>query len=271
VTITKTIKMRLAMREVLSWEFTKPQGAVPQYFNWSDLGATASSRLYQIPVIGVDMYGSLAAFAPISKTSQFQQLMFAGSTGLGLAKNIDIPVKGDYHMNLNIRYDFGFRKNFHRYVTPLIEANTATPGQMPLAIKSTTDPFIDGNLTRGAATNVSHTMTNGLTVAFTPHDFVTLTYFTSITNGFKYALQGTATVDQFTSPNAKIGPGRTDSIISYIDLTISPVAWMWISTGIYTAQPIFAPDNKTVMNFIWNAGSAANNYSQIYLQVGGQI
>ncbi|MCC6810094.1 MAG: hypothetical protein IT381_21875 [Deltaproteobacteria bacterium] len=266
--LTKELKLRVTLRESFSWEFTKPDNA--QYFTWSDLTVGASSRLYQIPVIGVDIFASLNMVAPISRESRFATLATSLSSGLGLAKNWDIPVKGDWHMGINLRYDLGFRKNFHTSVMPLITSDAREDG-LPLAIRASTDPYIPGSLTRGGGINVSHTLSNALTLSWSIHDMVSLSFFASVTNGWKYAGQGQLVQDEFTSSYARLGPGRTESMRTNIDLTIQPWSWLSFSVGIFTAQPIFAPDNKTFNNPIWNSQSAANNYSSIYLSLGGQI
>jgi outer membrane biosynthesis protein TonB len=269
-TLSQKMRLRVSVRETFDWEFTRVDNNSARYFNWSDISVNASSRLVQIPVVGIDVFAALRMPIPISLESQHQTLVTALAPAVGLAKNFDIPVKGDYHMNLNIRYDLGFRKNFHRFVTPLVSAESNN-GSAPLAIRSGTDPFIDGNLTRGGATNVSHTVSNAVTISFTPQDLVTLSVFAQLVNGFKYAGQEQLVADEFTSPNARLGAGRLETIRSNIDLTISPTSYLWISAGIFTAQPVFAPDNKTINNPFWNQQSAANNYSQLYLSIGGQI
>ena len=269
-TLSEKIRLRVSVRETFDWEFTRVDNNSARYFTWSDVSVNASSRLVQIPVVGIDVFAALRMPIPISLESQYQTLVTALAPGLGLAKNIDIPVKGDYHMNLNIRYDLGFRKNFHRYTSPLVSTKTGNDS-LPLAIRSSTDPFIETDLARGGATNVSHTVSNALTISFTPQDMVTLSVFAQLVNGFKYAGQEQLVADQYTNPNARLGPGRLETIRSNIDLTISPTSYLWISAGIFTAQPVFAPDNKTINNPFWNQQSAANNYSQLYLSIGGQI
>jgi hypothetical protein len=260
--LPKGLRVRAGVRESLSLEYTPPDEPTGRRVDYSDLLLGASARLYKIPKIDVDLWGSYRMPIPISLDSIQAGLITAIITGAGASRNFEWTVKGDWRMSLTVRYDFVFRKNFNRFNVPVYQSSNDP--YAPTLIARSDDTIVQGGVGRGGA-NTNMTLTNGLTVSWTPWDFLSVTLFASITNGFRYAI--TDTPDFYTPPYATAGPGRFDLVRTNVDFTFTLMPQLLLSAGLFTAQPPFAPDNKTLYNPWLNTQSAANNYSQLYVSL----
>jgi hypothetical protein len=257
--VTNTFRMRVSARESLRLEYTPPDDPSGRRFDWSDLLLGASARLYKIPKIDVDLWGSYRMPIPLSLDSIQAGLITGIITGAGASRNFDWAVKGDWRMSLTVRYDFVFRKNFNRFNVPIYRA-TNDPYAPTLHTRAS-DSLIDGGIARGAA-NTRFSFTNALTVSWTPWEIVSVSVFASIANAFRYPI--TDQPDFYTPPDAIAGPGRFDMVRTNIDVTVSVLPQLMLSAGVFNAAPPFAPDNRTLYNPFVNTQSAANNYTQLY-------
>ena len=74
-----------------------------------------------------------------------------------------------------------------------------------------------------------------------------------------------------STSNAKVGAGRVDELRTNFDVTFNVLPYLLLSTGIFTVQPPFSPDNRRVNNPFINTDAAASNYSTFYASVTGII
>ncbi|MCC6808880.1 MAG: hypothetical protein IT381_15745 [Deltaproteobacteria bacterium] len=255
-------RVRLSARESFTVEYTPADNPTGRQVDYSDLLLGASARLYKIPTIDVDMWGSFRLPLPISLDSVQATLVTALIPGLGLSKSFEWGVSAAWRMSLNIRYDFVFRKNFHRFNMPIQRAS-ADP-YAPTVYTRTTDTLVDGGVGRGGS-NTDFSISNALTVSFSPWDIVSLSFFIGIGNTFRYPI--TSTRDFYTPEDAVVGAGRSDTVRSNIDVTITLLPQLLISAGVFTAAPPFAPDNRTLYAPFIIPQSAANNYTQLYVSL----
>lgn len=262
VNVTKQLRIRLSARESLSLEYTPPDEPTGRRFDWSDLLVGASARLYKIPKADIDLWGSYRMPIPISMDSIQASLVTAIITGVGASRNFEWQVRPGWRMSLTVRYDFVFRKNFNRFNVPVYRASDNP--YAPTLHTRANDTLIDGGVGRGAA-NTDFSFSNGLTVSWTPWDIVSLSLFASIGNTFRYPI--TDVRDAYTPAQAYAGAGRIDVVRTNIDVTFNLTQQLLLSTGVFTASPPFAPDNKTLYPPFVNAVSAASNFTQIYLSL----
>lgn len=271
-----TFAVRLSARQSLAWEFTKPDNNSSRAFEYSDTLLGGSALIYRIPKVDIALWGAFRMPVPISRQSQTATLVTAVLPSIGASRNWSWNVSETWSMNLNLRYDFGMRKNFNRSTVPGY-ANSADPskntsgdvGDAPTVLTRSTDPVTNGTLFRGAA-NTDFSMSHSAQVSFTPHDLVTVSAWLLITNATRYGIAPNQ-ADQFTSINARPGAGRVDEMRTNLDVTFNVLPYFFVSTGIFTVQPPFRPDNRGLNNPVINVDSAASNFSTIYLQLTGMI
>lgn len=274
VRFAPSFAVRLSARQFLDWEFTKADNNSGRQFNYTDTLLGGSALLYKIPTAEVMLWGAFRMPVPISRQSQAATLITAVQPSVGASRSFDFAVTDAWHMSLNVRYDFGMRKNFHRSTVPGF-ANSNDPskntsgavGLAPTVLARSDDPVIDGTLFRGGA-NTDFSMFNSAQVAFTPHELVTLSLWLQITNGFRYPISGP---DEFVAGNARAGAGRVDEMRTNIDVTFNVLPYFFVSTGVFTVQPPFTPDNRSLNNPVINTDSAASNLSQFYVALTGMI
>ncbi len=259
--VSRDFRMRISARESISLEFTPPDDPNGRRFDWSDLLLGASARLYKLPVIDVDLWGSFRLPIPLSLQSIQAGLVTALVPGVGASRNFEWAVSSTWRMSLTVRYDFVFRKNFHVNNVPVYRA--IEDPYAPTLITRANDNLTDGGIGRGGA-STSFTFSNAITVSFNPWDFVSLSLFASIGNGFRYPI--TETADFYTSSFATPGAGRFDTVRTNIDLTFIIMPQIMLSAGVFNSAPPFAPDNRTVYNPFVNP-SLANNYTQLYVSL----
>ncbi len=259
--LSRDFRVRVSARESLSLEFTPPDDPNGRRFEWSDLLLGASARLYKIPVIDVDLWASFRFPIPLSMQSIQAGLVTAVVPGVGASHNFDWAVNSTWRMSLTVRYDFVFRKNFHVNNVPVYR--TVDDPYAPTLITRANDTLTDGGIGRGVA-STSFTFSNAITVSFNPWDFVSLSLFASIGNGFKYPI--TEAADFYTSSFATPGAGRFDTVRTNIDLTFIIMPQIMLSAGVFNSAPPFAPDNRTVYNPFVNP-SLANNFTQVYVSL----
>jgi len=264
-------KLNLSVRQFATWEFTKVDNNSGHYFDLYDTGLGLGTKLVTIPGAGIDVTTSLGVSLPISATSRHAGLIMGLSGSIGLKRAFKWEVRPNWHMGLIASYGFLAKKNFHKSIVTVQQNQDVPTGagtKTPTLLTRADDPIVNGGLSAGYALT-SHTISNSFNLTYSPHDIVALTFTYSIANGFKYPLVNK--VDDLTSQFAKVGPGRFDEERGIIDLTVDVTDYLSLSAGIFTAQPPFAPDNKTRYFPFFNAASAANNYTSFYLAVGGTI
>ncbi len=265
--LPRDYKIRFSARESLDFEFTKPDNPSNRYFNWSDITLGASGRIYHFARTEIDLWSAVRMTLPVSAQSQQAGLITALIPSVGASRNFEWTVRGGHPMSFFVRYDFGVRKNFDRTNVPTYstDPNTAV---VPTIVMRSSDAYADGGLAHGNA-SVDFSLSNALLLSFTPHPLIVISAYAGIANAFKYAVA--SSVDAFTSPYAKAGAGRADEMRTNIDITINLPSHLFLGAGIFTVEPVFAPNNHSLYDPLFNTDSAASNYTTFYLSFAGQI
>ncbi len=255
-------RLRLSARGLVSWEYTPPNNPSGRRVDWWDLLIGASTRVYQIPKIDVDLWASYRMVAPISLPSIQAGLVTAALPGLGASRNFAVRVSPGWTMSFTLRYDFIFRKNFNLTTVPVYPVD---PGARDaLVITRAEDVLVSGGQARGFP-STSYIFTNALTFSWSPIEVLSLSAFVALSNAFHYSVADYR--DVYTSPYAIPGPGRSDLLRTNIDLTWTVLPMLLLSGGVFTVQPPFRPDNRAIYNPFFNVEAAGMNYTTLYLSV----
>lgn len=254
------VRIRASARGFVNWEYTTPDNNVGRRFDWGDVLLGASARVWRIPVVDVDVFTSFRMPIPLSRLSLANNLVTAVLPGLGAAHNFQWTVREGWSMTLTLRYDLSFRKNFNTTAIRTLD-RAPPPAGPPTVLVRGSD--IAGNELAMGFPSLDYAFSNGLTVSWSPIESLSLTLFGAITNSVNYPLVDAP--DRYTPPNAFVGAGRADSVRTNIDLTWTALPQLFVSMGVFTAAPLFRPDNQSLYFPLFIAG--ANNLSSFYLSL----
>jgi len=217
-------------------------------------GPKGKMQGYKLPG-GFGVGFDLGAALPTSRASQFQTKLFSLSPGVSLSKT---KLLGGM---LTLSYKFVFSKNFHRYTNAVVSdaelaAVSARPGGAEL--------LGDGAELATSAQNTSFSFRNRLLAAFEfgSHWNAAVSY--TLSNGFRYT---SVAVDEFSSPHAIGGRGRSDSQMGIVNLgyNIDKAGVHSLSASATTISAPFAADNKTFRFPFFDTRSLSDNYTSVSL------
>ena len=252
-------KTALRCRRALAWqqELTRSDTATrPQQGFLSDLWLSAFRHLVTVPKAELRVSGLLRVFLPTSQESRFQTLAAAASAGFRIDRSIG-PI--------NIAWVPSFRKNFHRYETPLVDNEGL---DLPILLARDGGSEAVGSFLRSAGTNnVSHSLRNilQLSAMIRGRFFLSATYL--IENAWTYACHD----DALVSPNAVAGCGRRDAYFANLDFTWVVNGLLRLSTGVITAGAPKTEDNQRFRFPFFDFESPASNATTFYLSATAML
>ncbi len=256
-------------------ELTEPNANPARRFNPADASLyLMDNNIFTEPVSGVRFTGGVRYFFPTSYQSINVSERWGALSLFGSANRSFGP--------LYLVYSFGFTKNFN-----------ATKGAQvfkPMGARIRRDNPNDdlpspadsaGDYAVGF--NSSFLFSNSLAATYNFTDELSLSYSVALRNSFKYTQNNVNVVDEHTSPNADNDTGRSDTLLSTLDVTyvldgvIKPLVdlpfSLMASVGLSAEHPAQTASNDGIMwPFFYQAmaeNRAANNYATFYVDLMG--
>jgi hypothetical protein len=207
----------------------------------------------QIPVLGVDVVTEARLYFPTSLVSRYETLVIAPLGRISLFHAFGPVVLG---------YSGMFRKNFHRYASPLLDNEGSTPSA-----------YVRGRRaedTRGpsqapiGANNVSFSFSNSVFVSYVPISRLALSLYYGISQAFAYERYPE---DARSSPYAQGGRGQRDTGFGGLEVWFRLDKRFSFSAGMSTSASPKTEDNQSFRFPFYDFQSTALNLTTFYLDV----
>jgi hypothetical protein len=207
-----------------------------------------------IPVVDIMVMPGLWLYLPTSPVSQFETLMLAAAARLVMQRRLGEHFAIDY---LGI-----FRKNFHEYESPVVDAGQSA--EPPTFARRGGNEDLPGSLVAVGQNNVSYYFYNLLAFSWMPSTQWSALIGYAMTNSFTYA---SFPRDELSSPYSTSGAGQRDSSLGVIELGYMPNDRFWFSAGITTIAAPKSEDNQSFRFPFYDFEGQARNYTLFYLDV----
>ncbi len=219
-----------------------------------DVNLRSDYALGTIPGIGVKAAIGLWLYLPTSDVSQFETLMLGTGWRLVLGREFGEHFALDY---LGI-----FRKNFHEYEGPVLNAADGSPP--PTFIRPGGPEDLGGTLVAVGGNNVSFYFYNVVQFAWAPIKTLSFALAYGMTNSFTYASHPK---DELSSPYADEGIGQRDSTIAVIEAGYKLDNRFAFGIGIQTVSVPLTDDNQSFRFPLYDFEGAAKNATTFYIDV----
>lgn len=220
-----------------------------QMWVWSDLQLRARYELGTIPVLDVDVNVEGRLYAPTSLVSRHETLALGS-----LARAAFVRGFGPFF----VAYVTGFRKNFHRYTSPIVDESQRAYCRHGGA------EDLRGNACAVAGNNVSFSFLNSLSVGYSPTPSFSFGLFYGISNAFTYRRYPK---DERSSAHAEGGRGQRDTSFAGLDATYRLNERISFSAGLVTIAPPKTEDNRRFRFPFYDFKSEASNLTLFYLDM----
>jgi hypothetical protein len=215
-----------------------------------DMQLRARYALGAIPVLDIHSVIEARAYLPTSKVSQYETLVL-GALGRVLLTRAFGPIV--------ITYLSVFRKNFHRYESPVIDA----PGSGTLYSRAGGNEDLRGSsVAVPGSNNVSYVFQNLLNVSYVPLPDLAISLYYGLANARTYHSYPR---DEHSSVHAEAGRGRRDSAFGGLDIWYRFNQRFSLSTGVSTSASPRTEDNKSFRFPFYDFTSTASNLTLFYL------
>jgi hypothetical protein len=227
-----------------------------QQLQLGDVALRSDYSLGTIPVIDVKAATGLWASFPTSDASQFETLVVGLSARLVLGRTFGEHFSLDY---LGI-----FRKNFHEYESPVLDADQS--GTPPVFIRPGGAEDLGGTAVALGQNNTSFYVYNLLGLTWMPvaKGAWSFSIAYAMTNAFTYA---SFERDELSSPYADDGPGQRDSAAAVLDVGYELDKRFAFSAGITTSSAPKSEDNQSFRFPFYDFEGAAANHTVFYLDM----
>jgi hypothetical protein len=251
-------RTRIQLSFGVSQELTQNDGdSVPHQLLLSDLRLSLSRPLYRWDSTKTQISGDIGVVAPTSLRSRFEGLYTAALASLSLQQ----PV-GDFFFSFRT----AFRKNFHRYTTPIlseedIQTDQANGLKTELARQGGSER-VQAGIAVGMQNNVSHTWSNQLLAAYSFSDEVTLSVMYALAHGWGYESYAN---DELTAAGAQSGSRRGDASTGDISLSYQAKDNLELATGVRTLTSPRTADDQSLRFPFYEFNNADLNLSVFYV------
>ncbi|TNF29906.1 MAG: hypothetical protein EP329_14645 [Deltaproteobacteria bacterium] len=201
-----------------------------------------ATRFLTIPVLDINISGTLDFVFPTSKWSASRTMLFAIQPGLRLSHHFDLLA------GLDIGYGINLRKNFNRYTTGETDSPyiAACAGSV-----SGCDSFYNDGLR-----NVSWRISDSFDVTLSFADWVSV----SASFGFIHSFLYDGVTDD-TVNYTPVEPTDVRTALFYdVGATFIPLSYLWVTVGASTFNPQQAPDSSNYAPFF-------NRFTSLYLDL----
>lgn len=239
----------LSVSQALQWEFSQPENISDRRFQWGDTSiALSSNSLYRESVTGISFGGTVAASLPISyrsiNTNKITSTAASGRAMWG-------------HGNFLAMVSAGATKHFYRYPTEVHEGEVAfDDGYQAVHCRAGQEVCMGGRYA------LNWSLTGGMMMAYRILPELSVTLDMAWTTGWR----NQAPVDEFTSPNARVGSRTPDMTRALLDFSYTLTEELSLSAGAATFQPLLTRDNSAWRNPFYD-GSPRNNFTSFYFDL----
>jgi hypothetical protein len=206
----------------------------------------------QIPEVEIDVSGQARLFLPSSLASQHQTLVLGTGIALSLARKL-----GPVALGLST----SFRKNFHRYTTPVLDGAQGIPF---VNARAGSAEVVEDGLAQGGTNNVSHSIAGELSVRYSPIEPLSFGIAYGLSTGFTYR---SVPLDELSGSYAEEGVGQRDLSSGTISAGYELNERFSFGAGVSTVGPPLTADNQGPRFPFWDFESEADNLTTFYVDV----
>jgi len=219
-----------------------------------DVNLRSDYALGTIPVAEIKTAVGLWLYLPTSRVSQFESLNLGAAARLVMQRELGEHFALDY---LGI-----FRKNFHEYESPVVDASQSSPP--PVFARRGGGEDLAGSLVAVGINNVSFYVYNLLALSWIPNKtwYVLIGY--GMYNQFTYA---SFERDALSSPYAEAGRGQRDTTLGVIEVGYALDKRFGFSAGITTVSTPKSEDNQSFRFPFYDFEGSARNFSLFYVDM----
>jgi hypothetical protein len=218
-----------------------------------DANLRADYAFGTIPVAEIQTGVGLWLYLPTSDVSQFETLM------LGAALRLTLNRKLGEHFALD--FIGTFRKNFHEYESPVLDASASSPP--PVFIRRGGPEDLPGTLVAIGANNVSHYFYNIGWVTWMPIEHMAVILAYGMTNSFTYPTRR----DSLSSMYAVGGAGQRDSAVGVIEVAYELNKRFGLGAGITTLSAPKSEDNQSFRFPFYDFEGTARNFTLFFIDM----
>jgi hypothetical protein len=255
---------RIAASASMSQELTLNDSAdAPQTVIFSDVGLTASRRLYKFAGGGPSIAGLLSVQLPTSTASQVETLRTSLGARLSASQHV-----GQFSFGLSS----GFRKNFHKYTQSGRDLNTGRGlvTRDGLVIENAVTGFArsGGSELQGATyfdggtENTSMILSNGVSITYIPTERLVFGLSYNLTHAWTY---DSYPLDALSGPGANAGRGRSDSHGGGLFAAYQALDSLSFGLGMNTGGATRTADDKHIRFPFYAFEGAASNKTQFFI------
>lgn len=240
----------LSLFAKLAQELTQPDSDNYRYQPvFYDMQARARYTPPPIPKLDLASIVELRAYAPTSKVSQYESLVL-GALGRWAFFRSFGPIV--------VAYGGSFRKNFHRYTSPSIDAGRSASVYSRLGGAED----LRGSNVAIAGNNVSFAFQNALSLSWVPRGDLSLSLSYGLAHAFTYTRYPR---DENTSPHADPGRGRRDTAFGGLEAWYRFDQRFSVAGGFFTSASPKTEDNQSFRFPFYDFKSTASNLTLFYL------
>ena len=256
---------RLSASASLSQELTLSGGSDdPQTLIFGDVGLSVARPLYRFEG-GPILSGSLSMQLPTSEASQTETLV----TSLGGRLSASQPLGGFF-----VSVSSGYRKNFHRYTSPVRDPGTGRPfvTEDGLVIEEIVTGLArnGGSELAGSAyfdgesNNTSMVWSNSAMAAYQLTDAIAFSLMYSLSHSWTY---NSYELDELSGVGATEGRGRNDSHGGTLAANYQATDQLGIGLGMSTFGPTRTADDKRIRFPFFAFEGKENNMTSFSISV----
>jgi hypothetical protein len=242
--------LTLALHAKLAQELTQSDVDTYHYQPvFYDMQARVRYTPPTIPVAEINSVVEVRVYMPTSEVSRYETLILGAMARWAFFRTFGPIV---------IAYGGSFRKNFHQYQSPVLDA-----GKDPM-IYSRVGGAEDlrGSNTAIAGNNVSYAIQNALSLSYVPLAKLAISLSYGMANAWTYKVYPE---DDMTSPYADGGRGQRDTAFGGLDLWYRFDQRFSLSAGVFTSASPKTDDNQSYRFPFYDFTSTASNLTMFYL------
>ncbi len=241
----------IGLLTAISQELTDSDGDTErQEVLLSDTRLSGGYDFGKIPKAEIGVTAQLRFFLPSSIASRHQTLVLGTGVVLGLGREF-----GPISLGLST----SFRKNFHRYTTPVIDDRAGMQFVHP---RTGSAEVVEDGLAQGGTNNVSHSVAGELSVGYSPFEALSFGIAYGLSAGFTYR---SVPLDALSGVHAEEGVGQRDLSSGTISASYKLDERFSFGAGVSTVGPPLTADNKSPRFPFWDFESEADNLTSFYL------
>lgn len=206
----------------------------------------------ELPVLGINTFVEARAYLPTSRLSLYETLVTGLMARLTFMRSFGpiVLAAGGY-----------FRKNFHRYQSPVVEVSGRVPS---LYARAGGVEDLRGSTIAIAGNNVSFATQGWLAISYVPLPALSFSLLYGVSNAWTYR---SYPKDERSSVYAKGGRGQRDTAWGGLDIWYRFTRRFSLSAGVFTAANPKTEDNQSFRFPFYDFNATASNLTTFYLNL----